>query len=74
MWCLDSFKFMSNSLSFLVKNLTKEDMEVAYKLYDKQGITDKKIDILSKKNIFHYLWCDSYDKIEGYISARKKIF
>ena len=33
MWFIDSFKFMSDSLSKFVSNLTKEDMEVAKKLY-----------------------------------------
>ena len=38
MWFIDSFKFMSSSLSAIVKTLTKEDMELANKLYKLNGI------------------------------------
>ena len=64
MWFINSYKFMSNSLSKLVSNLTKNDMEVANKLYTLNGITkQKQIDVLSKKNVFPYIWFDSYDKM-----------
>ena len=61
---LDSIKFMSNSLSEIVKTLTPQQMKVAKELYKRNGITDDKmIDILSRKNVFPYLWFDSYDKL-----------
>ena len=74
MWFIDSFKFMSDSLSKLVTNLTKEDMKVAIKLYALNGIKDDedllndytfedKVSILSQKNIFPYTWFDSYDRM-----------
>ena len=43
---------MSNSLSTIVGTLTKEDMELANKLYKLNGINSDQIDTLSKKNIF----------------------
>ena len=63
---LDSIKFMSNSLSEIVKTLTPQQMEIAKDLYRRNGITDDKmIDILSRKNVFPYLWFDSYDKLNA---------
>ena len=74
MWFIDSFKFMSDFLSKLVSNLTKEDMKVAIKLYALNDIKDDedllngytfedKVSILSQKNIFPYTWFDSYDRM-----------
>ena len=65
MWFIDSFKFMSGSLSSIVKTLTKEDMELANKLYKLNGINSDQIDTLSKKNIFPYIWFDSYEKMNA---------
>ena len=63
---LDSIKFMSNSLSEIVKTLTPQQMEIAKDLYRRNGITDDKmIDILSRKNVFPYIWFDSYDKLSA---------
>ena len=67
MWFIDSIKFMSDSLSKLVSNLTKEDKDVAKKLYAINGIKDNdglengytfedRVSILSQKNIFPYTW------------------
>ena len=75
MWFIDSFKFMSDSLSKLVSNLTKEDMEVANKLYAINGITKKEqIDVLSKKNIFPYVWFDSYERMSATSLPERKYF
>ena len=65
MWFIDSFKFMSSSLSSIVKTLTNEDMELANKLYILNGIKPDQIDTLSQKNIFPYLWVDSYEKMNA---------
>ena len=47
---VDSFKFMSSSLSnIVVGTLTKEDMELANKLYKLNGVKPDQIDTLSKK-------------------------
>ena len=63
---LDSIKFMSNSLSEIVKTLTPEQMELAKYLYRKEGIKDENMtDILSRKNVFPYIWFDSYDKFKA---------
>ena len=55
MWFINSFKFMSSSLSFIVKTLTKDDMELANKLYKLNGVKPDQIDTLSKKNILSYI-------------------
>ena len=61
---LDSIKFMSNSLSEIVKTLTPEQMELAKDLYRRNGITDDNmIEILSRKNVFPYIWFDNYEKL-----------
>ena len=61
---LDSIKFMSNSLSEIVMTLTPEQMKLAKNLYRRNGITDDTmIEILSRKNVFPYIWFDSYDKL-----------
>ena len=84
MWFIDSFKFMSDSLEKLVSNLTKEDMEVAKKLYAINGIKDDedlesgytfedKVSILSQKNVFPYVWFDKYDRMhETSLPERKR--
>lgn len=75
MWFIDSIKFMSDSLSKLVSNLTKEDKDVAKKLYDINGITNQEqIDVLSKKNIFPYTWFDSYDRMSTASLPERKYF
>jgi hypothetical protein len=62
-WFLDSLKFLSASLESLVNTLTNEDMKLAIKLYQKNGITSMdQMEILTQKGIFPYLWFDSYDK------------
>ena len=65
MWFIDSFIFMSSSLSSIVKTLTNEDMELANKLYILNGIKPDQIDTLSQKNIFPYIWFDSYEKMNA---------
>ena len=63
MWFIDSIKFMNSSLSKLVENLSKKDMELAERLYamnrikadDKYSFEDK-VSILSQKNVFPYVW------------------
>ena len=62
MWFIDSFKFMNSSLSNIVGTLTKEDMELANKLYKLNGVKPNQIDALSKKNIFPYIWFNNYEK------------
>ena len=75
MWFIDSIKFMSDSLSKLVSNLTKEDKDVAKKLYAINGITNQEqIDVLSKKNIFPYTWFDSYDRMSTASLPERKYF
>jgi hypothetical protein len=76
---------MPSSLSKLVSNLTKEDMEVANKLSAIKGIEDdsdltqgytfkKKVRILSRKNVFPYIWFDSYDKMSATSLSERKYF
>lgn len=85
MWFIDSFKFMSDSLSNLVGNLTKEDMKVSNKLYALNGIKDDedlvngytfedKVSILSRKNVFPYVWFDSYDRMSATSLPERKHF
>ena len=74
MWFLDSFKFMSSSLSALVKTLTKDDLELAKKLYKLNGIKEEEVSILSQKNIFPYIWFDSYDKFSEKALPERKYF
>ena len=46
---LDSFKFQSSSLSKLVNNLGKEDMEIIKMLFDLHGLSPEQAKILSGK-------------------------
>jgi len=49
MWFLDSFKFQSASLSKLVKNLGKEDMEVIKHLFELHGLSHEQVDVFCKR-------------------------
>ena len=69
MWFIDSFKFMSSSLSNIVGALTKEDMELANKLYKLNGVKPDQIDTLSKKISSPYIWFDNYEKMKASSSS-----
>ena len=58
MWFIDSFKFMSSSLSAIVKTLTKEDMELANKLYKLNGVNQIRSILFPRKISSPYIWFD----------------
>ena len=66
---------MTDPLSKLVANLTKEDISVAKKLYAINNIKDdEQINILSQKNIFPYIGFDSYDRFKVKSLPEEKYF
>ena len=73
MWFLDSFKFQSGSLSKLVKNLGKEDMEMIKDLFNLHSLSPEQTEILCDKGVFPYIWFDDYDKMKETSLPERKL-
>ena len=66
---IDSFQFMSQSLSSLVKNLPSE----AFK-FTSQNFKDEKLELMKQKGIYPYDYMDSFDKFNEKLPAKKDFF
>ena len=71
---LDSFKFQSASLSKLVKNLGKDDMEMVKMLFDLHDLSPEQVKILCGKGVLPYIWFDDYDKMKETSLPERKYF
>ena len=67
---IDSFRFMSDSLDALSKNLNKEQCKNIGKFY-----ANVKLDLLLRKGVYPYDWVDSVDKFsETQLPAKESFF
>ena len=54
---IDSFQFISSSLDKLVSNLPKDDL-----IYTSKAFKGKRLDLMSQKGVYPYLYMDSFEK------------
>ena len=67
---IDSFRFISDSLDTLSKNLKKEQCKNIGRFY-----ADVKLDLLLRKGVYPYDWVDSVDKFsETQLPAKESFF
>ena len=59
---IDSFKFMSSSLSTLVNNLPAEKLTLIDNFFKKKGYPTEKIELLKKKGFYPYNYVDNFEK------------
>ncbi|KAG8237543.1 hypothetical protein J437_LFUL017210 [Ladona fulva] len=66
---IDTFRFMSSSLSQLAQNLPKEKFEQAANIFG------DKLDLVTRKGIFPYKYIDSWEKLnEDSLPSKEKFF
>ena len=66
---IDSFQFMSQSLSSLVNNLPTE----AFK-YTSQKFKNKKFELMKQKGVYPYDYMDSFDKFNETLPTKEDFF
>jgi len=55
---IDSFQSMSESLKFLVENISLSDMK-----YTSQEFQNKKLELMKRKGVYSYDYMNSFDKL-----------
>lgn len=66
---IDSFQFMSQSLSSIANNLPTE----AFK-YTSQEFRGKKFELMKQKGVYPYDYMDSFDKFNKTLPAKEDVF
>ena len=66
---IDSFQFMSSSLSNLVDNLPKEALK-----YTSQQFKDKELDLMIRKGIYPYDYMDSFNKFSEKLPSKEEFY